>query len=114
MKLIRVFLIVVTGLALRPSVRDASAAAVRQHANEIGQNAILLLDDSIIDNSEHLVRTIHQPQSFSVNPLITADKPWEFACVTLWGTVLYDEQERLFKCWYQTWGAVSPPKVGTY
>src|SRR5688500_15249267 len=72
----------------------AAAAAATTSSNVIAlqDHSQLLLDDRLIDQSTRLKRTVHQPEVDSRNPLLTAEKPWEGTCVTLWGTVLYDEQ----------------------
>ncbi len=91
-----------------------SAAEVRPDAIAVDRHAQLLLDDRLIDQSSHLKRTVHQPEVYPDNPLIKCEKPWEGSCVTLWGTVLFDEQDQLFKMWYQSWRNVPPPTVSSY
>jgi hypothetical protein len=83
-------------------------------AIQIDNHAQLFLDDRLIDRADNLSRTVHQPEPFAKNPIVRCDKPWEFDCITLWGTVLWDEQDQLFKMWYQTWGNVQPPRVSTF
>src|SRR5690606_1780260 len=34
------------------------------------------------------------------NPLFTEDRPWEKRFDNLYGNVLYDVDEKLYKCWY--------------
>lgn len=80
----------------------------------VGTHAQLFLDDRVVERTDNLKRTVHQPVPHPANPVLTTDKPWEFTCVTLWGTVLYDEQDRLFKMWYQTWGNLPPPAKPTF
>lgn len=90
------------------------AEPAAQKAVDTGGQAQLLLDDHVIERTENLKRTVHQPQAHPQNPLLDADKPWEFTCVTLWGTVLYDEQDGIFKMWYQTWGNIPAPTKSSY
>jgi pimeloyl-ACP methyl ester carboxylesterase len=70
----------------------------------LGHEAQLLFDDHLVEEYRGLTRTIHQPEMHPANPVLTWEEPWEYAAVLLWGTVLYDEQEQLFKMWYMTWG----------
>ncbi|MBN1555121.1 MAG: hypothetical protein JXA11_10265 [Phycisphaerae bacterium] len=35
-------------------------------------------------------------------PLLRPDRPWEGRCVVIWGSVLYDSDDDLFKMWYMT------------
>jgi hypothetical protein len=99
----------IVGACTLVSMLTAQAGDAAGDAITIGNHAQLFLDDWLIEKSENLKRTVHQPQVYSGNPLVDCDKPWEFSCVTLWGTVLYDEQDQLFKMWYQTWGDNAPP-----
>ena len=76
--------------------------------------AQLFLDDRLIESSDRLFRTVHRPEMYSGNPVIDHDQPWEFDCVTLWGSILYDEEEQKFKAWYQTWGDIVPGRVSIF
>ena len=71
----------------------------------LGRQAQLLFDDHLVEQYEGLTRTIHQPDMHPANPVLTWEEPWEYGAVLLWGTVIYDEQEDLFKIWYMTWGS---------
>ena len=82
-------------------------------AIHIGTNAQLLLDDRLIAESEGLTRVVHEPEMYEGNPIVTHDKPWEYDCILLWGTVLLDEEEGLYKMWYQTWGKLALPPIST-
>ena len=44
--------------------------------------------------------TQHQGTKHPQNPLLKADQPWEGWRVEIFGNVIYDEQEKLFKMWY--------------
>ena len=79
----------------------------------IGTYAQLLLDDRLIARSESLTRTIHRPEMYEGNPVLTYDRPWEYECILLWGTVLFDDEEGLYKMWYQTWGKLAPTRIST-
>ena len=63
----------------------------------------LFIDDAFIESTAGLTRTAHRPEKYLANPVITRTEPWERRCVTASGSVLYDEAEKLFKCWYQTY-----------
>lgn len=61
----------------------------------------LFLDLHDITRMERLHRRVHQPARHAANPVLTGENPWErFA--SLYGTVLYDEREKLFRMWYLT------------
>lgn len=76
--------------------------------------AQLLLDDRIIAGSTDLNRTVHQPTMCADNPVLTYEHAWEYSCVILWGSVLFDKEDQKFKMWYQTWGDVVPGRKSIY
>ena len=63
----------------------------------------LFLDNDIVGVVKNVKRSVGEPAKFAGNPVIEQDRPWEkFAYFrTSSYTVLYDEQDRLFKCWYE-------------
>ena len=74
----------------------ASIGATALHAEVpaiTGTHTRLFLDDHLIAEMHHLTRTVHRPTMYEGNPVLTYDKPWEFSCVTLWGSVLFDERD---------------------
>jgi hypothetical protein len=76
----------------------------------------LFLDDHLLARSENIHRQLQMPEKHPANPVIRADMPWEKR-VMLYGTVLYDEQEKLFRCWYlarQAPGFKPPPGTAAY
>ena len=70
----------------------------------LSHHAQLLLDDHLVERYEGLKRTIHQPEMHPANPVLVPEHPWEYAAALLWGTVIYDDQDKIFKMWYMTWG----------
>ncbi|MHC4842201.1 MAG: hypothetical protein ACYTEE_00220 [Planctomycetota bacterium] len=60
----------------------------------------LLLDSRIIDNTENVKLTLGKVQKHKANPLFEEDKPWEKRFDNLYANVIYDEHEKIFKCWY--------------
>ena len=49
-------------------------------------------------------RTMHQPTKHDMNPLLQKDRPWEkLPVIRTNAYVRWDEQERLFKFWYEDW-----------
>ena len=74
----------------------------------------LFLDDQVVDRLENVTRTFHRPIRNEGNFVLRADRPWEVASNATYGfggTVLYDEEDRIFKMWYRTSG--QNPKDGT-
>ena len=63
----------------------------------------LFVDDYLIDTAEGMRRTVHQWEKYPGNPVLRADKPWEFGGRYISDlSVIYDEQEKVFKAWYWT------------
>ena len=60
----------------------------------------LLLDSRIIDSVENAHLTVGVVQKDHNNPLFGEDKPWEPRFDNPYLSVIYDEEEKIFKCWY--------------
>jgi hypothetical protein len=59
----------------------------------------LLVDDYLIDSMQGAQRTWHQPEKHPRNPIVVPDAPGESISL-LFGTVLRDDEDGLFKMWY--------------
>jgi len=59
----------------------------------------LFVEMDRIDSHHNIQRKFHTAQKYSANPVIGAVKPWEDRRST-WGSVIYDDKERVFKAWY--------------
>jgi hypothetical protein len=73
-----------------PMMRAAPAASEKR----------LLLDSRVTERAEDVRLRIGAPVKHSANPLFREDRPWEPRFDNLYANVLFDEQERIFKCWY--------------
>ena len=67
---------------------------------DIGNRAQLFIDQTLVAESDRISYTLHQAQKHPANPLIKADRPWEGWRLEIYGNVLYDEEEKIFKMWY--------------
>jgi len=65
------------------------------------EHRYLFLDMHHITRIEGLYRRMHQPERHPENPILRGENPWE-SVASLYGTVLYDPQDSLFKMWYLT------------
>ena len=61
----------------------------------------LFLDLEHVTRTDRLYRRMHQPQRHPGNPILKGENPWE-AMASLYGTVLQDPEDNLFKMWYLT------------
>ena len=63
----------------------------------------LFIDDRIIARMQGLTRVLNQPVKHPRNPLAVPDLPWEEHGFYANGSVIYDEQDKLFKAWIHLW-----------
>jgi hypothetical protein len=71
----------------------------------------LFVDDVQIDSMKKVTRTLHVPARAEENPVLTPDLPWEGSIVLQPGTVIYDEDEHVFKMWYNSLATASKPDI---
>jgi len=63
-------------------------------------NKVLVLDSRIIDNVQNAKLTLGEIKKHPANPLFGEDKPWETRFDNVYANVIYDEEDKLYKCWY--------------
>tara|TARA_Y100000758_G_scaffold220673_1_gene159094 strand:- start:1348 stop:2763 length:1416 start_codon:yes stop_codon:yes gene_type:complete len=73
---------------------------------DINTGKQLLVDDRIIEDIWNVRRETVRPAKFIDNPLMVADRPWEDKGVASC-YVLFDEQENIFKIWYNVFNYVT-------
>ena len=75
---------------------------IRQ-ALDIGTDKQLFLDDYVIAHMDNVAARLNQPTKYQGNPLIAPpfDRPGAEELVVMGGSVIYDQEERLFKMWYE-------------
>jgi len=64
------------------------------------QNKVLVLDSRIIDNVQNAKLTLGNVKKHPANPLFGEDKPWEPRFDNVYANVIYDEEDKIYKCWY--------------
>lgn len=71
-------------------------------ANQGGsaRNRFLLLDSRIVEKAENARLAVGTVRKHGNNPLFGEDKPWEKRFDNLYGNVIYDNEEKIYKCWY--------------
>ena len=70
---------------------------------KIGQREQLFLDDYIIERTENITRRVNQAKKLP-EPVIEPEYPWEGGCNVIFGTAMYDEEDKIFKMWYYVGG----------
>ena len=60
----------------------------------------LFLDDRNIDFSDNVILKLGRVDKHTKNPLMIEDQSWEQRYDNFYGNIIYDQTEKLFKCWY--------------
>jgi hypothetical protein len=60
----------------------------------------LFLDSRVIDTTEGAKLTVGTVRKHPANPLFKEDQPWEVRFDNLYANVVFDERERVYRCWY--------------
>lgn len=79
---------------------------------KIGSIKQMFLDEQIVSSMDGAVRRLHRPRRQEGNPLLQVDRAWESIGGGIYlfgGTVMYDEEDSIFKMWYR---ASSPAGKG--
>jgi hypothetical protein len=67
---------------------------------DLQRHRFLLIDSRIIEKVENAKLVVGTARKHKSNPLFGEDKPWEKRFDNLYGNVIYDEEEKIYKCWY--------------
>ena len=67
---------------------------------DVGDQAQLFVDQVLVRSAESISFTLHPARKHPLNPLLKAEFPWEGWRLEIYGSVIYDEESRLFKMWY--------------
>lgn len=88
--------------AILSSPLTLASGETQEHGIEslAGAGRFLLLDDRIVERVEDVSPELGKVIKEAQNPLFVEDKPWEVWFNNLYPNVLFDEQEQIFKCWY--------------
>jgi len=84
------------GATFASSVSAADSAA----KSPVERTRLLLLDSRIIETVENAKLTLGKTVKSRHNPLMAEDKPWEKRFDNLYANVIYDHEDKLYKCWY--------------
>ena len=64
------------------------------------RNRFLILDVRIIASVENAKLSLGIVKKHKANPLFGEDKQWEKRFDNLYGNVIYDKEDKIYKCWY--------------
>ncbi|MDP6543961.1 MAG: hypothetical protein QGH60_08200 [Phycisphaerae bacterium] len=82
-------------LASRSLAADDTAAK-----SPVKRTRFLLLDSRIIESTKNAKLTVGTVRKDKNNPLFIEDKPWEPSFNNAYLSIIYDEQDKIYKCWY--------------
>ena len=90
------------GAAMAGLPERSMSASKTDNPRKVGTGAPQIFVDldgvEILDNVQQL---FHQAQKNPANPVLYGERPWEASGYGFVTSVVYDEEEKLFKCWYQ-------------
>lgn len=66
----------------------------------MGTAAQLFVDRVLVRESRGVAFTLHQGERHPSNPLVAADQPWEGWRLELFGSVIWDVEDQIYKMWY--------------
>lgn len=94
-KIVAIVALTVTMLAGRSPAADDTAAKP-----PIGRTRFLLLDSRLIDTTENARLAVGKVKKHPANPLFGETMPWETDTSHMYANVVFDREEKLYKCWY--------------
>jgi hypothetical protein len=87
------------GAASLRALAHAQPAPSSSNIPVLGDSPQLFVDLERVDLLENVHQVFHSADKHPDNPVIRRTKPWETARGT-WGSVSFDEEEKIFKAWY--------------
>jgi len=75
-------------------------SALGEDGPDTRRERYLLLDSRIIENVDNAELTVGAVRKDKHNPLFKEDKPWEPRFDNPYSSVIYDEDDQIYKCWY--------------
>lgn len=81
---------------------------------DAGDRAQLFIDRVLVRESRGVAFTLHPGERHPRNPIVVADQPWEGWRLEIFGSVIWDAEERIYKMWYigEPVGVFGPPPNG--
>ena len=91
----------VYGVLLAAIASVTITCSVEQNTSpDTERSRYLLMDGRIVEETENAKLVIGTITKDERNPLFGEDKPWEKRYDNLYANVVYDSEEKLYKCWY--------------
>ena len=77
-------------------------SAFSDDAIDIGNHRQLFIDDYLIAESDNVTRRLHPVTRHASNPIVRPEHAWEGRTTVPQGSVIFDEEEGIYKMWYTT------------
>ena len=101
------FAMVVT-LAATMFAGSSATAEDAAAKDPLKRDRFLLLDSRVVESAENARLTVGTVRKDQNNPLFKEDKPWEPRFDNPYVSVIYDEEDKLYKCWYSIFTESGP------
>ena len=88
------------GYLLAGSRSTADPAIPRKAEDDSSRFRYLLLDSRILEEKHNVRLAVGTVRKHAANPLFGEDKPWEQRFDNLYANVIYDDEQQLYRCWY--------------
>ena len=85
---------------LAGSRSPAGPAIPRTAGDDSSRFRYLLLDSRILEEKHNVRLAVGTVRKHAANPLFGEDKPWEQRFDNLYANVIYDDEQQLYRCWY--------------
>ena len=89
-----IFTVLDTGLV------PAAEKQVNRSIYDAGNRVQLFVDQDLVSSSRNVSFQLHEGKKHPENPLLKAEEPFEGWKLQIYGTVLFDKEEGIFKMWY--------------
>ncbi|MBN2308599.1 MAG: hypothetical protein JXR94_06480, partial [Candidatus Hydrogenedentes bacterium] len=66
----------------------------------VADRSQLFVDKTLVRDSDNVAFTLHPARRHPESPVVRAELPWEGWRLEIYGNVIYDAEEALFKMWY--------------
>jgi len=81
--------------------RRTSAAALTPARKLTASVPQVFVDLNVLDSAENIHQLFHTAEKHPANPVLLGESKWERKQGGPCGAFIYDDQEQLFKAWYQ-------------
>jgi len=98
--LLAVLMLMAAGYLLAGCQTTPKPASPQRADGDSSRFRYLLLDSRILEEKQNARLAAGTVRKHAANPLFGEDKPWEVRFDNLYANVFYDEEQQLYRCWY--------------